>query len=388
PEVPEAIRGTYLALAADPVIDHLTRLGVTAVELLPVHHAVTEPHLHANGLTNYWGYNSLGFFAPDARLATGALGQQVSEFKSMVKALHRAGLEVILDVVYNHTAEGNHAGPTLSWRGIDNLSYYRLEPDDRARYEDFTGCGNSLNMQHPRTLQLVVDSLRYWVQEMHVDGFRFDLAPTLARELRAVNTVGRFFSLIGQDPVLCQVKLIAEPWDLGADGYHLGNFPDGWTEWNGKYRDTVRRFWRGDAGQLPDLAYRLAGSSDLYEVSGRPPLASLNFVTCHDGFTLRDLVSYERKHNEANREANRDGNNNNHSTNTGHEGDTDDPEVEARRLHRIKSLLATLVLSQGVPMLLAGDELGRTQGGNNNAYCQDNALSWLAWGASSWEAEL
>ena len=379
PRVEPALRGTYLGLASEPVIEHLQALGVTAIELLPVHQVMSERALLKRQLTNYWGYNTLGFFAPDARFATGSMGQQVSEFKSMVKTLHRAGIEVILDVVYNHTCESNEHGPTVCLRGIDNAAYYRLRPDNQRFYEDFTGCGNSLNMQHPRTLQLVLDSLRYWVQDMHVDGFRFDLAPTLARETREVNRMGRFFATIQQDPVLSQVKLIAEPWDLGPDGYQVGNFPDGWAEWNGKYRDTMRRFWRGDTGQVADLAYRLAGSSDLYQKGGRHPSASINFVTCHDGFTLRDLVSYAQRHNDSNGEGNRDGNPDNDSSNWGVEGDTDSPEVRGRRLRLRKNFLASLVFSQGVPMLLAGDELGQTQHGNNNAYCHDDTTSWINW---------
>ncbi len=379
PEIPEALRGTYLGLAMDPIVDHLVSLGVTAVELLPVHHFVADRHLVERGLTNYWGYNSIGFFAPDLRYASGGPGSQVSEFKSMVKRLHGAGIEVILDVVYNHTGEGNHLGPTLSLRGIDNASYYRLMPDERARYMDFTGCGNSLNMVHPRTMQLIMDSLRYWVQDMHVDGFRFDLAPALARELYEVNRLGTFFDIIQQDPVLSQVKLIAEPWDLGPGGYQVGNFPVGWTEWNGKYRDTARRYWRGDPGQVAELGYRLAGSSDLYGLSGRSPYASINFVTCHDGYTLRDLVSYEQKHNEANLEDNRDGANDNWSRNWGVEGPTDRADVQRVRERVARNLLATLAFSQGVPMLSAGDEMGRTQQGNNNAYCHDDPLSWVAW---------
>jgi isoamylase len=378
PDVPAHLRGTYLGLATDPIIDHLRGLHITAVELMPVHHFVSERALVDRGLTNYWGYNSIAFFAPDVRYATGALGQQVTEFKSMVKRLHRAGLEVILDVVYNHTAEGDELGPTLSLRGVDNVSYYRLASEQMRHYVDFTGCGNSLNMLHPRTLQLIMDSLRYWVSEMHVDGFRFDLASALARELYQVNRLGRFFDIIKQDPVLSRVKLIAEPWDLGEGGYQVGNFPVGWTEWNGKYRDTVRRFWRGDPGQLADLGYRLSGSSDLYE-SDRTPYASINFVTCHDGFTLRDLVSYDQKHNEANGEDNRDGNDANWSSNWGAEGPSDDPGICDLRDRMMRNFLATLAFSQGVPMLSHGDELGRTQHGNNNAYCQDNELSWVNW---------
>jgi glycogen operon protein len=379
PGVPPNLRGTYLGLATDPIIDHLQSLGITAVELMPVHHFATDRHLAEHGLTNYWGYNSIGFFAPDVRYATGGLGNQVTEFKTMVKRLHGAGIEVILDVVYNHTGEGNHLGPTLSLRGIDNASYYRLMPDDRRFYMDFTGCGNSLNMLHPRTLQLIMDSLRYWVTEMHVDGFRFDLAPALARELYEVDRLGSFFDTIHQDPVLSRVKLIAEPWDLGPGGYQVGNFPAGWAEWNGKYRDTMRRFWRGDPDQLPELAYRLSGSSDLYGASGRNPYASINFVTCHDGFTLTDLVSYEQKHNEANREENRDGANDNWSRNWGAEGPSDSQNVVRLRERAKRNFLAALAFSQGVPMLTAGDEMGHTQHGNNNAYCQDNEISWIDW---------
>ncbi len=379
PGVPQALRGTYLGLGMDPVLEHLVALGVTAVELMPVHHFGTESAVAARGLTNYWGYNSVAFFAPDLRYAAGPPGSQVAEFKTMVKRLHGAGMEVILDVVYNHTGEGGEGGPTLSLRGIDNASYYRTDPADPRHYMDFTGCGNSLNMVHPRTIQLIMDSLRYWVLEMHVDGFRFDLAPALARELYDVKRLGTFFDLIAQDPVLSQVKLIAEPWDLGPGGYQVGNFPVGWTEWNGKYRDTVRRFWRGDAGQLADLGYRLTGSSDLYGATARSPYASINFVTCHDGFTLRDLVSYERKHNEANGEQNQDGNDANWSRNWGVEGDTDRPDVLRLRERVARSLLATLACSQGVPMLSAGDEMRRTQHGNNNAYCQDNETSWVHW---------
>ena len=353
---------------------------MTAVELLPVHLHASDRHLVERGLTNYWGYNSLGYFVPDARFAS-AKGRMaaVREFKMMVRALHAAGLEVILDVVYNHTAEGDHLGPTLSLRGIDNASYYRLAPGDPRRYQDFTGCGNTLNMRHPRVLQLIMDSLRYWVVEMHVDGFRFDLASALARELFEVDKLGAFFDIIQQDPVLSQVKLIAEPWDLGEGGYQVGNFPAGWTEWNGRYRDSVRQFWRGDGGQVSELASRLAGSSDLYAQGGRRPYASINFVTCHDGFTLRDLVSYNTKHNEANGEDNRDGETHNLSWNCGVEGPTDDPAILALRARQVRNFLATLLTSQGVPMLAAGDEIGRTQHGNNNAYCQDNEISWLNW---------
>jgi len=379
PDVPEPLRGTYLGLATDPIIDHLKGLGITTLELMPTHHRVSERHLVQRGLTNYWGYNSIGFFAPDARFATDARGQQVAEFKSMVKRLHRAGIEVVLDVVYNHTAESDHLGPTLSFRGIDNAAYYRLDPADPRRYVDFSGCGNSLNALHPRTMQLIMDSLRYWVSEMHVDGFRFDLAPALARELYEVNRLGRFFDIIRQDPTLSAIKLIAEPWDLGEGGYQVGLFPIGWAEWNGKYRDTVRRFWQGAAGQVPELAYRLSGSSDLYQVGGRNPNASVNYVTCHDGFTLHDLVSHERKHNEANGEENRDGTNASYSRNWGAEGPTEDPRILRLRQRLTFNVMATLAFSQGVPMLSHGDELGRTQQGNNNAYCQDGELTWIDW---------
>jgi isoamylase len=380
PDVPPDTRGTYSGLASPAAIDYLKRLGVTAVELLPVHHSVPEKDLSDRGLTNYWGYNSIGYFAPDARFASvGARGAQVDEFKTMVKTLHEAGIEVILDVVYNHTAEGNHLGPTLSFRGIDNAAYYRLAPDDRRRYVDYTGCGNTLNMMHPRTIQLLMDSLRYWVLDMRVDGFRFDLAAALARELHDVDRLSAFFDVIHQDPVISQVKLIAEPWDLGEGGYQVGNFPVGWAEWNGKYRDTVRRYWRGDAAQLSELGYRLTGSSDLYEPSGRRPYASVNFVTAHDGFTLADLVSYENKRNEDNGEGNRDGTDDNLSWNGGAEGPTDDAKITALRERQMRNFLATLFLSQGIPMLCGGDEIARTQHGNNNAYCQDNAVSWYAW---------
>ncbi len=379
PGIPERIRGTYLALASDPVLDHLHRLGVTAVEVLPVHAFIDERTLVSRGLKNYWGYNSIGFFAPDVRYATGSLGQQVYEFKSMVKSLHRAGIEVILDVVYNHTGEGHQLGPTLSLRGIDNAAYYRLDPHNKRHYVDFTGCGNSLNMLHPRAIQLIMDSLRYWILEMHVDGFRFDLAPALARELYEVNRLSRFFAMIQQDPVISQVKLIAEPWDLGSGGYQVGNFPAGWAEWNGRYRDTVRRFWRGDEGQVGELASRLTGSSDLYSSIDRTPHASINFVTCHDGFTLRDLVSYERKHNEANGEDNRDGTDDNLSRNWGVEGPTEHVPTARTRERMVRNVLATLAFSQGVPMILMGDEMGRTQAGNNNAYCQDGEIAWVSW---------
>jgi isoamylase len=379
PEVPPRQRGTYLGLASEPMIDHFLSLGVTAVELLPVHHFVVDRHLAEKGLTNYWGYNSIAFLAPDIRYSTGGLASQVYEFKTMVKKLHAAGIEVILDVVYNHTGEGNHLGPTLSLRGIDNTAYYRLEPDNPRFYTDFTGTGNSLNMLHPRTIQLIMDSLRYWVLEMHVDGFRFDLAPVLARELYEVNRLGTFFDIIQQDPVLSQAKLIAEPWDVGPGGYQVGNFPVGWAEWNGKYRDAVRRFWRGDQGVIPELASRLAGSSDLYKWSERAVYASINFVTAHDGYTLHDLVSYERKHNEANGEGNRDGHDDNLSRNWGAEGPTGDPAIVAIRERSKRNFIATLLLSQGIPMLSHGDELGRTQRGNNNAYAQDNEISWVDW---------
>ena len=380
PDVPPELRGTYAGLTCPPVLDYLKSLGITAVELMPVHQFVADRHLVERGLTNYWGYNSIGFFAPDARYAsTGVFGQQVAEFKTMVKTLHREGIEVILDVVYNHTAEGNHMGPTLCFRGIDNAAYYRLVADNRRYYMDYTGCGNTLDMTHPHVLQLIMDSLRYWVQEMHVDGFRFDLASALARELHDVDRLAAFFDIIQQDPVISRVKLIAEPWDLGEGGYQVGNFPVLWAEWNGKYRDNVRRFWRGDDGEVAELAHRLTGSSDLYEHGGRRPYASINFVTAHDGFTLHDLVSYNEKHNEANGEGNRDGHDDNLSWNCGVEGPTDDPAIVTLRERQKRNFLATLFLSQGVQMLLAGDEMGRTQHGNNNAYCQDNELSWLDW---------
>jgi glycogen operon protein len=379
PKVPKQLRGTYAGLTHPAVVDYLKSLGITAVELMPVHQFVADKSLVDRGLTNYWGYNSIGFFAPHALYASsGVLGQQVAEFKTMVKTLHREGIEVIIDVVYNHTGEGNHLGPTLCFRGIDNASYYRLV-DDRRYYMDYTGCGNTLNMTHPHTLQLIMDSLRYWVREMHVDGFRFDLASTLARELHSVDRLGAFFDIIHQDPVLSQVKLIAEPWDLGEGGYQVGNFPVLWAEWNAEYRDTVRRFWKGDGGLVGGLALRLTGSSDLYGRGGRRPYASVNFVTAHDGFTLTDLVSYNEKHNEANGEENRDGHNENLSWNCGAEGPTDNQEILALRTRQQRNFLATLILSQGVPMLLAGDEIGRTQRGNNNAYCQDNEISWMDW---------
>ncbi len=378
--MPEALRGTYLGLASEAAIRHLTSLGVTAVELMPVHHHNDEGHLIQQGLNNYWGYNTLSYFAPDVRFALSPLPlEAVREFKVMVRALHAANLEVILDVVYNHTAEGNHLGPTLSLRGIDNSSYYRLLPNNPRYYQDFTGTGNTLNMRSPRVLQLIMDSLRYWVLEMHVDGFRFDLASALARELHAVDKLGAFFDIIHQDPVLSQVKLIAEPWDLGEGGYQVGNFPTKWTEWNGKYRDAVRRFWRGDDGVVSELATRLSGSSDLYEQSGRRPYASINFVTAHDGFTMADLVSYNVKHNDANGEHNQDGENHNLSWNSGVEGPTDDRRILDLRDRQRRNLMATLMLSVGVPMISGGDEMARTQKGNNNAYCQDNELSWTNW---------
>jgi isoamylase len=379
PKVPKELRGTYAGLTHPAVVDYLKSLGITAVELMPVHQFVADKSLVDRGLTNYWGYNSIGFFAPESRYAsTGVLGEQVAEFKTMVKTFHREGIEVIIDVVYNHTGEGNQLGPTLCFRGIDNASYYRLV-DDRRYYMDYTGCGNTLNMTHPRTLQLIMDSLRYWVLEMHVDGFRFDLASTLARELHSVDRLGAFFDIIHQDPVLSQVKLIAEPWDLGEGGYQVGNFPVLWAEWNAEYRDTVRRFWKGDGGLVGGLAFRLTGSSDLYDRGGRRPYASINFVTAHDGFTLTDVVSYNEKHNEANGEENRDGHNENLSWNCGAEGPTDNKEILALRARQQRNFLATLILSQGVPMLWAGDEIGRTQRGNNNAYCQDNEISWMDW---------
>jgi isoamylase len=377
PGIPQQYRGTYAALCTQPVIDHLKRLGVTAVELMPVHAFVHDRHLVEKRLRNYWGYNSIGYFAPEGEYA--ASHQPEREFKTMVKTLHSAGIEVILDVVYNHTAEGSHLGPTLAFRGIDNAAYYRLVPGDPRYYMDYTGCGNTLNMQHPRVLQMIMDSLRYWILEMHVDGFRFDLASALARELHEVDRLGAFFDIIHQDPVISRVKLIAEPWDLGEGGYQVGRFPVGWTEWNGKYRDTVRSYWKGDGGLIGELAFRLTGSSDLYGHSGRRPYASINFVTAHDGFTLDDLVSYDHKHNEANLDDNRDGEDHNRSWNCGVEGPTNDPAVLALRRRQRRNFLTTLMLSQGVPMLCAGDEMGRTQHGNNNAYCQDNEISWIDW---------
>jgi len=380
PEIPESMRGTYAALAHPASIRYLQQLGITAVELLPVHQFIHQQHLVERGLSNFWGYDSIAFLAPHNEYASsGTLGDQVGEFKAMVKTLHAAGIEVILDVVYNHTAEGNHLGPMLSLKGLDNASYYRLVHDDRRYYMDYTGTGNTLNVRHPHVLQLVMDSLRYWTTEMHVDGFRFDLASALARELHDVDRLSAFFDLIQQDPVISQVKLIAEPWDVGEGGYQVGNFPVLWSEWNGRYRDTVRDFWRGEPGTRADFAYRFTGSSDLYEATGRRPHASINFVTAHDGFTLRDLVSYNEKHNEANGEDNRDGEGHNRSWNGGVEGPTDDPGTARLRARQQRNFLATLLLSQGVPMLLGGDEIGRTQGGNNNAYCQDSEISWFDW---------
>ena len=380
PGVPAELRGTYAGLAHPVVIEHLKSIGVTAVELMPVHQFVHDERLVSAGLRNYWGYNTIGFFAPhNGYSSTGQLGQQVQEFKAMVRSLHQAGIEVILDVVYNHTAEGNHLGPTLSFRGIDNASYYRLVEDDPQYYMDTTGTGNSLLMRSPHVLQLIMDSLRYWVTEMHVDGFRFDLAATLARQFHDVDRLSAFFDLVQQDPVVSRVKLIAEPWDLGEGGYQVGNFPPLWAEWNGRYRDTVRDFWRGEGGELPEFASRLTGSSDLYQDDGRRPNASINFVVAHDGFTLRDLVSYDQKHNEANGEDGRDGADDNRSWNCGAEGETDDPEINALRARQQRNMMATLLLSQGVPMIAHGDELGRTQQGNNNAYCQDNELAWIDW---------
>jgi isoamylase len=389
PDVPEHQRGTYAGLAHPSVIAHLQRLGVTAVELMPVHQFIPEQAMVDRGLTNYWGYNTIGFFAPHNRYAsTGQRGEQVGEFKAMVRALHEAGIEVILDVVYNHTAEGDQMGPTLCFRGIDNAAYYRLSGSEPWRYLDYTGCGNSLNVRHPHSLQLVMDSLRYWILEMHVDGFRFDLAAALARELHDVDRLSAFFDLVQQDPVVSQVKLIAEPWDVGEGGYQVGNFPPLWTEWNGRYRDIVRDFIAGRPATMPEFASRITGSSDLYATSGRRPVASVNFVTCHDGFTLNDLVSYNHKHNEANGEGNRDGTNDNRSWNCGVEGPTTDADVNELRARQRRNFLVTLFLSQGVPMLLAGDEMARTQGGNNNAYCQDNDVSWVDWSLASTEQDL
>jgi glycogen operon protein len=380
PDVPEELRGTYAGLASEPAVKHLTDLGITAIELLPVQYHVDERFLVDQGRVNYWGYSTLGFFAPDPRHCSSCdPGHKLDEFKSMVRALHQAGLEVILDVVYNHTAEGNHLGPTLSFKGIDNRSYYHLSPDHPRHYMDFTGCGNTPNTRHPRGLQLMMDSLRYWVTEMHVDGFRFDLASTLGRDFREVDHAGAFFNIIHQDPILSQVKLIAEPWDVGPGGYQVGRFPVIWTEWNGRYRDSIRKFWKGDGGLTSEFATRLAGSSDLYQDDGRRPSASINFITCHDGFTLNDLVSYNHKHNEANGENNRDGANDNESWNCGVEGPTEDKAIIELRERQKRNFLATLLLSQGVPMLLAGDEISHSQMGNNNCYSQDNELSWLNW---------
>ena len=387
PDIPDQIRGTYSAVAHPVIIEHLKSLGVTAIELMPVHHFANDSTLIEKGLSNYWGYNTIGFFAPDPKYTSSATpGGQVQEFKAMVRALHEAGIEVILDVVYNHTAEGNHMGPTLSMRGIDNAAYYRLVDDDKRYYMDYTGTGNSFNVSHPHSLQLIMDSLRYWVTEMHVDGFRFDLASTLAREFYDVDKLATFFELVQQDPTVSQVKLIAEPWDVGPGGYQVGNFPPQWTEWNGKYRDTVRDFWRGEPSTLDEFAYRLTGSADLYEHTARRPVASINFVIAHDGFTLRDLVSYNEKHNEANGEGNNDGESHNRSWNCGVEGPTKDKEILALRGRQERNFLTTLLLSQGVPMICHGDELGRTQGGNNNGYCQDNEITWIDWASA--DAEL
>jgi isoamylase len=389
PDIPAEQRGSYAALAHPAVIDHLTKLGVTAVELMPVHQCVPEPALVRRGLTNYWGYNTIAFLAPDNRYSSsGTPYGHVAEFKAAVKALHAAGIEVILDVVYNHTAEGGGLGPTLSFRGIDNAAYYQLAPGNPQSYLDYTGCGNSLNVRNPHPLQLIMDSLRYWILDMHVDGFRFDLASALARELHDVDRLSAFFDLVQQDPVVSQVKLIAEPWDVGEGGYQVGHFPPLWTEWNGQYRDTVRDFWRGRAATLPEFASRLTGSSDLYETSARRPVASVNFITCHDGFTLRDLVSYDRKHNEANGDYNRDGTDDNRSWNCGAEGPTDDPAVNELRARQVRNFLVTQFCSQGVPMLLAGDEMSRSQCGSNNAYCQDNKVSWVDWEAASKQQDL
>jgi isoamylase len=381
PEIPEEIRGSYAGMSHPAAVKYLQRLGITAIELLPVHQFVQDSTLHDKGLRNYWGYNSIAYLAPHNEYShqRGRNGSQVQEFKQLVKTMHEAGIEVILDVVYNHTAEGNHLGPVLSFKGIDNAAYYRLVADKRRYYMDYTGTGNTLNMRHPHVLQLIMDSLRYWVLEMHVDGFRFDLAATLARELHDVDRLSAFFDLIQQDPVVSQVKLIAEPWDIGEGGYQVGNFPPLWSEWNGKYRDTVRDFWRGTDQTMAEFAYRFTGSSDLYQGTARKPHASINFITAHDGFTLRDLVSYNDKHNEANGEDNRDGESHNRSWNCGAEGPTDDPEINAMRARQQRNFLTTLLLSQGVPMLLGGDEIGRTQRGNNNAYCQDGEISWYDW---------
>jgi glycogen operon protein len=388
PDVPEHERGTYAGVASDAMIDYLKRLGVTAVELLPVHDFLHDKFLVDKGLNNYWGYNTTSFFALHAGYASGDRGREVPEFKEMVRRLHAAGIEVILDVVYNHTSEGSELGPTINFRGFDNRTYYRLVPDQPRYYMNFTGTGNSFNARHPQVLKLIMDSLRYWVLDMHVDGFRFDLASTLARELHDVDRLGSFFDIIHQDPVLSQVKLIAEPWDVGEGGYQVGNFPVLWAEWNDRYRDTVRRFWRGDADQMAELGFRLSGSSDLYQDDGRNPYSSLNYVISHDGFTLNDLVSYDHKHNEANGENNQDGHNNNISHNYGMEGPTDDPAIIAVRERQKRNFLATLMFSQGVPMLCGGDEIGRTQRGNNNAYCQDNEISWFDWSLTDAQRDL
>lgn len=383
PDVPDELRGTYAGIATEPILFYLRELGITSIELMPVHQHVDDPFLLDKGLTNYWGYSTLSFFAPDVRYSAearkGNPAGAVDEFKQMVKALHASGIEVILDVVYNHTAEGNHMGPTMSFKGIDNPTYYRLVAEDPRFYFDYTGTGNSLNVRHPQTLQLIMDSLRYWVTDMHVDGFRFDLASTLARGLHEVDQLSGFFTIIHQDPIIGQVKLIAEPWDVGEGGYQVGNFPVNWAEWNGIYRDDMRAFWKGDGGLASEIGYRLTGSSDLYQNDGRKPYASINFVTAHDGFTLRDTVTYEGKHNDANGEGNNDGHNHNITWNCGAEGETDDPAINALRRQQQRNFLATLLLGQGTPMLLGGDEIGRTQGGNNNAYCQDNEISWYDW---------
>ena len=388
-DVPPDIRGTYAGLAYPSVIEYLKKLGVTAIELMPIHQFVNDSFLQEKGLSNYWGYNTIGFFAPhNAYSSSGERGEQVNEFKSMVKAYHRAGMEVILDVVYNHTAEGNHMGPTLSFKGIDNASYYRLVEGDQQHYFDTTGTGNSLLMRSPHALQLITDSLRYWVTEMHVDGFRFDLAATLARQFQEVDKLSAFFDIVEQDPIISRVKLIAEPWDLGSGGYQVGGFPPRWSEWNGRYRDTVRDFWRSQPSTLPEFASRLMGSSDLYQVNGRRPVASVNFITAHDGFTMNDLVSYNEKHNEANGEGNRDGESNNRSWNCGVEGPTNIPDVNDLRQRQMRNMFATLLFSQGIPMICGGDEVARTQQGNNNAYCQDNEISWTNWHLDKGRKEL
>ena len=389
PDIPETLRGTYAGMAHPAMVDYLKDLGVTAIELLPVHQFLQDDRLRDLGLRNYWGYNTFGFFAPENSYAsTSAPGDAVAEFKQMVRAYHEAGIEVILDVVYNHTAEGNHMGPTIAFRGIDNEAYYRLVDDDKFHYMDYTGTGNSFNVRYPHSLQLIMDSLRYWVSEMHVDGFRFDLASTLAREFSDVDRLATFFDLVQQDPVVSQVKLIAEPWDVGEGGYQVGNFPALWSEWNGKYRDTMRDFWRGEDSTLSEFASRLTGSSDLYQHNGRRPTASINFITAHDGFTLNDLVSYNEKHNEANGEDNRDGESHNRSWNCGVEGETDDPQVLELRSRQRRNYLTTLLLSQGTPMIAHGDEIARTQGGNNNVYCQDNEVAWMDWGMLETTSEL